>query len=160
MSPFDRAIAFVLSFEGGYSNDPKDPGGETRHGISKRAYPHLDIANLTKDDAIEIYRKDYWLTCHCDKLPSPIAVMVMDIAVNQGTSTAAYLLQEAVNVKPDGIIGTVTISAALNANLKDAMTKLFAARCQRYATAKNVHVFGKGWFRRAAACLMAALEPL
>jgi hypothetical protein len=57
---FERAVAFVLRHEGGYVNDPRDPGGETKYGISKRAYPRLDIKGLTEADAKEIYRRDYW----------------------------------------------------------------------------------------------------
>lgn len=159
MTSFEKAIEFVLSFEGGYVDDPRDPGGETNFGISKRAYPSLDIKNLTRDEAIAIYKRDYWDACKCGQLPSPLALMVFDIAVNQGASTASHLLQEALGVKQDGIIGMVTISTALKANLKDALSKLMAARCQRYSTLKNIHLYGRGWFRRAAACLIAALEP-
>src|SRR5579859_8107573 len=60
MADFSKAIGFVLANEGGYANNPSDPGGETNFGISKRAYPYLDIKNLTRDDAITIYERDYW----------------------------------------------------------------------------------------------------
>lgn len=160
MTPFDRAIEFVLRFEGGHSDDPRDPGGETKFGISQRAYPALDIDALTRDEAIAIYRKDYWNACKCGQLPPPLALATFDAAVNQGVSAATRMLQEALGVKVDGIIGPVTIAAAGHANIKEILPKLFAARCQRYAINPNVETFGKGWFRRAAACLMTALEPL
>ena len=57
---FAKAIAFTLQREGGHVNDPDDPGGETNFGLSKRAYPYLDIAGLTLDQATHIYRRDYW----------------------------------------------------------------------------------------------------
>ena len=62
---FDEIIEVVLHHEGGYVNDPKDPGGETNYGISKRAYPDVDIKNLTEDGAKDIYRRDYWEKYRC-----------------------------------------------------------------------------------------------
>lgn len=174
MTPFERAISFILrpDIEGKSSKDPNDPGNwtggkvnvgtlnGTMYGISAAAYPLLDIQALTREQCIAIYKADYWDKCKCGQLPSPLALMVMDIAVNQGVSTAGYLLQEALSVKQDGIIGTVTVSHALKANIKDTLTMLMAARCVRYSIAKNVGRYGKGWFRRAAACLITAMEPL
>ena len=61
MELFDKAMNFVGLMEGGYVNDPIDKGGETKYGISKRSYPNLDIKNLTKEQAREIYYKDFWL---------------------------------------------------------------------------------------------------
>jgi hypothetical protein len=84
---FDKAFDLtVMRFEGGarYTNDPDDPGGETKYGISKRANPDVDIANLTKDQAKEIYRKRYWTFCDCDSLPYPWDVIAFDAAVNLG----------------------------------------------------------------------------
>lgn len=91
---FDRAVAFVLDREGGYVNDPKDRGGETKYGISKRAHPALDIKNLTKDDAIAIYRRDYWDGLKCDDLDSQLAFVVFDTAVNMGKGRALALLSQ------------------------------------------------------------------
>ena len=64
-------IEVVLKSEGGYVNDPHDPGGETNFGISKRAYPSVDIKHLTKEGAIAIYKKDYWDKIKGDDLPLP-----------------------------------------------------------------------------------------
>ncbi len=160
MTPFEKAIEFVLRHEGGYVNDPRDPGGETNFGISKRSYPGEDIKNMTAERARAIYLRDFWEPLKCGQMPSPIALMVFDMGVNQGQPTAGYVLQEALGVPQDGVVGTVTIQATLRANLKDALEKITALRCDRYAKAKNTHVYGKGWFRRTAACLMTALEPL
>lgn len=99
-SNIEKALEFVLiwevgprpKIEGGYTNDPDDPGGETKWGISKRAYPDLDIANLTLEDAIEIYRKDYWNPCNCDNLDWPLACAVFDTAVNCGVKRAKLWL--------------------------------------------------------------------
>lgn len=91
-SDFDKAINFVLRWEGGYSDNPNDPGGETNWGISKKAYPHLDIKNLTKEEAIAIYHNDYWLRAGCNKLSYPIDIIVMDTAVNCGVKRALEFL--------------------------------------------------------------------
>jgi hypothetical protein len=85
---FDKALSFVLSWEGGYSNDPNDAGGETNFGISKRAYPNEDIKNMTMDRAMEIYRNDYWNACNCDDLPYPLDMVIFDTAVNMGVGRA------------------------------------------------------------------------
>lgn len=85
---FPRAIEFVLAHEGIYSNDTGDPGGETHWGISKRAYPDLNITALTKEDAIKIYRQDYWDKMGCDALPWPMDMIIMDTGVNCGPSRA------------------------------------------------------------------------
>jgi lysozyme family protein len=90
---FPAAVAFVLAREGGYSNDPADPGGETKFGISKRAYPHEDIANLTEDRAKEIYCSDYWVPI-ADALPTPADIVAFDAAVNQGMSFARSMVHE------------------------------------------------------------------
>ena len=89
---FEDALKFVLKWEGGYSNDPNDPGGETKFGISKRSYPNLDIKNLTVKQAKEIYFQNYWLKAGCDKLTSPLDIIVFDTAVNMGVSRAKEFL--------------------------------------------------------------------
>jgi len=89
---FEKAIKFVLKWEGGYSNDPNDPGGETKYGISKRSYPELDISKLTLKQAKEIYYQNYWLKTSCDELPFPFNIVVFDTAVNMGRRRAIELL--------------------------------------------------------------------
>ena len=89
---FEKALKFVLKWEGRYSNDPNDPGGETKYGISKRSYPELDISKLTLKQAKEIYYKNYWLKTGCDELPYPFNIIVFDTAVNMGRRRATELL--------------------------------------------------------------------
>lgn len=81
---FNKAMEFVLKWEGGYSNNPSDPGGETNYGISKRAHPGEDIANLTVERAKEIYLEEYWIPIGCDEMGSPMDIVAMDIGVNMG----------------------------------------------------------------------------
>lgn len=97
MDNFDRCIPFVLKWEGGYVNHPDDPGGETKYGISKRAYPDLDIKSLTLDDAKSIYRRDYWDASNCDSFDLPLAVVVFDSAVNCGVGRAKTWLSRTSN---------------------------------------------------------------
>ena len=91
---FTLMVAFVLEREGGYVNNKKDPGGETNYGISKRAYPTIDIKNLRKSDAIAIYYGDYWLPSGADGLTFPLAAVHFDCAVNQGLGRAKNFLKE------------------------------------------------------------------
>lgn len=89
---FEKALSFVLKWEGGYSNDPRDPGGETKYGISKRSYPNEDIKNMTIERATKIYYENYWLKPGCDKLPFPFDIIVFDTAVNLGGRRAMEFL--------------------------------------------------------------------
>lgn len=94
---FDFAFSFILRWEGGYVNDPNDPGGETKFGISKRSYPQLDIKNLTEEQAKTIYRRDFWERCGCHEMPWPMDVVVFDTAVNCGPARALRWFKQAQN---------------------------------------------------------------
>ena len=110
MADFNKAIDIVLMFEGGYVNDPDDPGAETKYGISKKAYPNLDIKELTLVQAKEIYKKDYWDRIQGDNIPDQfIANLLLDSAVNLGVKKAVKLAQEILGVKVDGILGKETM---------------------------------------------------
>jgi lysozyme family protein len=87
VSYFDDAFALVIGVEGGYVNNPEDPGGETKFGISKRRYPTIDIKNLTIDQAKVIYRRDYWDAHDLDPRPWREALLVFDCAVNGGNAS-------------------------------------------------------------------------
>ena len=94
---FERCVAFVLRHEGGYVNDPRDPGGETKYGISKRAYPMLNIKDLSIEDAKMIYLKDYWDRAGCGALDWPMCLVHFDSCVNLGVGKAAALKTKAFN---------------------------------------------------------------
>jgi len=91
---FDKAIKFILKWEGGYSNDSRDPGGETKFGISKRSYPELDISKLTLKQAKEIYYQNYWLKAGCQNMEYPLNLVVFDTAVNMGRRRAEELWEK------------------------------------------------------------------
>lgn len=108
---FLKSVFFTLMWEGGYSNHKNDPGGETKYGISKASYPDLDIKNLTLDEALKIYHRDYWDKVRGDLLPAKIDTIVFDWAVNSGPYRAIKELQKLIGTTPDGIIGEITLFA-------------------------------------------------
>lgn len=85
---FRRVMEFILIWEGGYSNDPNDPGKETKYGISKASHPELDIKNLTKEQALKVYHDEYWGAIHGDDYPYPEALAIMDFSVHSGVGFA------------------------------------------------------------------------
>lgn len=137
---FEDAVEIVLKHEGGYSNDVRDPGGETKYGISKRAYPHLEIGSLNRAAAIEIYRRDYWNRMDCDNLPPLMRLIVFDCAVNQGPGAAATMLESAM-MTPEKAFQTF-------ADL----------RLSRYCRNKNFATFGHGWTRRLLSIVIASMQ--
>ena len=148
MSEFDSAIELILAYEGGLVSNKYDPGGLTKYGISQRAYPDLDIASLTEEQAKAIYKRDYWDKIHGDYLPSGIATLVFDAAVNQGINRATKMMQKAINVDADGIIGAKTMAALSRATLMDFAVQFGTQRTLHYASLPTFSIFGKGWLRR------------
>jgi lysozyme family protein len=109
---FLKCIAVVLKNEGGYSNNTSDKGGETNYGISQRAYPAIDIKNLTIGQAIEIYYNDYWHPMNLDGVNNDdLVLQVFDMGVNSGTKMSIKILQRLIGVPDDGIIGNMTLRA-------------------------------------------------
>lgn len=145
---FDQAFEIIIGHEGGYVNDPRDPGGETKYGISKRAYPSEDIANLTLDRAKFLYKRDYWDAVDAESIPGVARLMVFDCAVNCGVTTAKKLLQRAVGTKDDGIIGAKTRAAI--SNTTDIAMKFAGFWLQYYTDLPGWPTYGKGWTRRVA----------
>jgi len=158
MADFEVAILKVIKHEGGYVNDPKDSGGETKYGISKRAYPNLDIKNLTLQNAKAIYKKDYWDRIKGDLIKSQeIAESIFDFAVNAGVKTASKMAQLVLDVKPDGIIGPKTLKALNNFNKDLFIASFTLAKIARYVylcerNPKNRKFF-YGGVRRALSCV-------
>jgi len=93
---FNKCMQFIIPAEGGYVNNPSDPGGETNYGISKRQYPNVDIKNLSLADALAIYEKDYW-DPSWEKLGFPLAMCMMDTSVNMGRGVAEKCLMASDN---------------------------------------------------------------
>lgn len=153
------AFKFMYDHEGGTSYDVKDRGGLTRFGICKKQYPHLDIANLTKEQADEIYTQDYWLKNNCHLMPVPLAVAVFDSSVNCGVPSAAVWLQKAINssgnkIAVDSIIGQETLDKLDYSDPYALAGKLVGQRMRRYSKLisrdPSQRTFITGWINRAA----------
>lgn len=151
MALFEDAIPTVLENEGGYVNNPKDPGGETNFGISKRAYPDLDIKNLTVEGATAIYLRDFWKFGGIQS--QSVATKVFDMCV-LAKHNAIKVLQELVNATVDGAYGSETErlvnaeldAARLLANYRIAMIDYFIEVARKNPDEAN---FLKGWLKRA-----------
>lgn len=157
MSHFSECVEVILQLEGGYSNDPYDPGGETKYGISKAAYPDLDIPNLTKADAILIYKRDYWQRINGDNLPPALALLVFDMAVNAGPKKAAQLLQRMVGATDDGVIGMETLAAVRVPYSAQSLRFYTARRIDYYTRLPGWKAFGMGWTQRTLNAYQRAL---
>ena len=154
MKTFDEIIEKVLENEGGYVNDPKDLGGETKYGITKRFYPDIDIKNLTINQAKDIYKSDYWDKNKVESLPQNLWHIYFDMCVNMGKRTAVKVLQRAAvnkgrDIEVDGGLGPMTIGALKGGELD----RVRAFRVKYYVdliTARpEQEKFYLGWFRRA-----------
>ena len=150
---FESSFNALIGAEGGYVNDPADPGGETKFGISKRSYPDLDIANLTREAVKPIYLKDFWNRCGCDSLPSPVNFNVFDTAVNSGVWTASKMLQSVLGVIADGNIGPATRAAIVDWPPNKLAVMFCAARLEFMTNCSAWQNDGKGWARRVASNL-------
>lgn len=150
MADFYQSINTVLANEGGYTNDPNDPGGETKYGISKRAYPDVDIANLTVAEATAIYLRDFWLFGGISD--QSVATKLFDSYVNE-KHTAIKIAQKVVGAVQDGVYGPATeemINACVPANFLVAFRVGLVAHYSAIVAANPAEgEFLAGWLRRA-----------
>lgn len=149
MMTFDRAVEIILALEGGRSNHPQDSGGLTVFGITaETARRHgYNVEHLTREQAIAIYKIDYWQAMRCDDLPSRWRLPAFDAAVQHGVRRATTMLQQAIKTKADGIIGPKTLEAARNAGLV-AIARFFSYRITLYFDHPKRAYFLEGWMRR------------
>lgn len=153
---FDQSFEALIGHEGGYVNDPRDPGGETKFGISKRSYPREDIKNMTLVRAREIYARDYWGPAGCDALPDGIKFDVFDMAVNSGVKTAIKTVQLAVGSTPDGALGPLTLQAIQSMQPARLVARFNGQRLKFMASLSTWATFSRGWANRIAENLMKA----
>jgi lysozyme family protein len=151
---FDQVFEKLINHEGGYVNDPRDPGGETNFGISKRAYPDVDIKALTLEQAKAIYRRDYWDRAQCDQMPPAVAFQVFDTAVNSGIGQSIRFLQRAVSVADDGVVGPMTLRALHLLDPTVVAARFNGHRLEFMSKLSAWPSFGRGWARRVATNLM------
>jgi len=156
---FDKAIEVVLEHEGEVLTDhPNDRGGPTKFGISQRWNPDVNVRELTREQAIEIYWQRYWLGRGYERLPEPVAIKIFDVVVNLGEKTAITCLQRALRacgtwVKVDGLLGPETCGAAGRADGAALMAALRSEVAGEYrlrvARDCDQAAFRDGWLNRA-----------
>jgi lysozyme family protein len=150
-SRFRPCVDFVIDrIEGGAAR-VSDTGGDTRYGISAKAFPDEDIANLTRDRACALYLEHYWERCNCALLPAGLDLLLFDAAVNVGALEAVKLLQALLRVKADGVAGAATIGAARRfVPASELRAQFNEIRLRKYEdiVARNPAVYGRylhGW---------------
>jgi lysozyme family protein len=164
---YARCEALIVAWEGGpiYTNNPKDPGGPTRWGVTLKALSdwrgHMvapaDVQALTATEAAQIYRAVYWTRIAGDQLPAGVDLMVFDAAVNMGRNRAAKCLQLALGVPDDGAIGPRTLAAVAAVNDRGALIdRIRARRAALYGSFDGYATFGRGWMRRLETCAVTA----
>lgn len=147
---FYRNIDRVLGHEGRYVNDENDPGGETNWGISKRSYPEVNIKDLTRNDAIAIYYRDFWVPIKGDKLSDGVSYQLLDSAVNSGIKQSIRFLQRSIKVADDGFFGPHSQQVLEETKESDFIMLFLAERIEFMTKLKNFQFHGKGWMRRIA----------
>jgi len=153
---FEESLAHVLKHEGGYVDHPKDPGGATNLGCTKKVWEEWvghevtkdDIRALTIADVSPLYKQRYWDKCRGDDLPRGVDFAVFDLAINSGVGRASKLLQRSVGVAADGAIGPATLAAVADANPRELATKICELRLAFLQALPTWETFGKGWGRR------------
>jgi len=155
---FDAAFTRLMRHEGGYSDHAADPGGETMWGITREVArehgytgPMRDLPQAT---ARQIARAAYWDAVRADELPAQVRFEVFDVAYNSGVGRATRILQRAVGVREDGVIGPATLAAVGRLDPGVLRARLAGHRLMLLADLKTWPVFGRGWTRRVAANLI------
>ena len=162
MSNFDKAFDLLIGNEGGYVNNPADPGGETNWGITRAVAVDNGYTGgmklMPKETAKQIYKKMYWDKLQCDQLGFVVAFQLFDAGVNHGNSQAVKFLQRALSVVDDGVIGAKTIAATNSLDDLQIVMLFNAERIEFYSSLKTFSTFGKGWVRRVASNLKLAAK--
>ncbi len=161
MSGFNQALPGTLRFEGGYVNDPDDPGGATNKGITQATYdlwrtrdglPTKAVRLISGPEVTAIYHREYWVKGKCDAMPWPMSMCHFDACVNHGPKNAAKLLQRALAVADDGQIGPITLHAVEHAEIAPTLNLMLWKRLEFYeAIARRRRASRKfvfGWLAR------------
>jgi lysozyme family protein len=168
-SNFSACLSFTLKQEGGWSNNPADPGGCTMQGVTIAVYRDwknnagltcTDLRHITPAEVSAIYQQNYWTASHGDDLPMGVDMMVWDMAVNAGVGRSARILQAALGVGVDGAIGPKTLAAVAAANPHSLILGLSKAQGDFYHRLPTFPTFGKGWMNRVNARTNVALAML
>jgi lysozyme family protein len=153
---FEPSLDFLLKSEGGFVNNPKDPGGMTNLGVTAKTWSEFkgrptsekEMRNLDKDDVAPLYEKKYWDACKCDSLPSGIDYLVFDFAVNAGPGRAVKVLQKSLGLPEDGVIGPATLQTVDTTDKNELISRFSEAKKEYYESLPTFPEFGKGWLER------------
>jgi len=167
-SNWNNSFNLMLKSEGGYVNNPADPGGITNLGVTKATWENwigresdeAEMRNLTPEKVKPLYKKKFWDACKCDELPSGIDYLVFDFAVNAGVGRSAKVLQTAVGANPDGGIGPMTLTAVSNFDAADLVERFSQAKEDFYRNLPTFATFGRGWLNRVADVKLKAASML
>ena len=163
---FAPALAIVLGFEGGFVDDPHDPGGATCYGVTLDTLSAWrghrcsvqDVRSLTHQETAPLYRAHYWNGVQADALQPGVDLVVFDGAVNQGVGGITRILQEAVGVEADGALGPLTLKAVSSRYASEVIAAVQAARIASYRKDAGFARFGTGWLRRVNSVAATALS--
>ena len=163
---YDKCLETILHHEGGYVNHPKDPGGETNRGVTKRVYQEhggtKDMKDLLVEDVAPIYKKGYWDKMKCDDIPSGLDLCLFDFGVNAGPGRAAKFLQQMIGTTVDGGIGPMTLAKVeeyVRENGEPVTVEKYQEMRQKYyENLSTFATFGKGWTRRVEETTKLALD--
>ena len=163
---FEKALQMLLKHEGGYVNHPRDPGGETNHGVTRlvwqrwvgRELKDNEMKYLTQADVAPLYKHEYWKKIKGDDLPSGLDFFCFDWGVNSGTSRSAKALQGIIGATQDGGIGPKTLKMLAEHDAKEVLNKMHDKRQGFYEGLSTFDTFGKGWTRRNKEALEEALQ--
>jgi len=163
---WEQCFALMLKSEGGYTNDPHDPGGMTNLGVT-----HIDwtgwigheaseeeMRSLTPELVMPLYKKKYWDTVMGDNLPYGVDYAVFDFGVNSGIGRSIRALQNVLNIKEDGIMGPITMASLLQRDPAEIVEQICEERLQFLQSLKTWQYFGKGWSTRVSSVTKLATQ--
>jgi lysozyme family protein len=158
ISNWQKSFELMLKSEGGYVNNPADPGGMTNLGVTKatwenwvgRASDEAEMRSLTPEKVEPLYKKKYWDAVRADDLPVGLDYLMFDFGVNAGPGRAIKVMQSAVGVTPDGGFGPMTLAAVQAINPVELIEKFSQAKEDFYRSLGTFATFGKGWLNRVA----------
>jgi len=168
LSNWEQAFEQMLKSEGGYVNNPADPGGMTNLGVTKATWENwigresdeAEMRGLTPEKVEPLYKKKYWDAVRGDELPAGISYLCFDFAVNAGAGRAIKTLQSAVGVTPDGGFGPMTMAAVQAVDPATLIERFSAEKVVFYRSLNTFATFGNGWLNRVADVKVKAISML
>ncbi len=153
---FKECLDLVLKSEGGFVNNPADPGGMTNLGVTKRVWQEYtgheadekEMRSLTPEKVAPLYEQKYWRPCYGEVLPRGLDLVVFSMGINAGAGRSVKLLQSSIGCVPDGVIGPRTRGLISESNIANLIAKFSESRREYYRSLKNFPIFGRGWLAR------------